>query len=156
VEADMTTFTKEEIEAQCAAEYEAVVGKVVLIHTVECYDEEMANATIGCDPPLIARIDAYDGGATDQCVIRWMDSENCDPVYDIEILEHHPVFAEEKVHPSWIYGTSRSTLGTTERASFVIGDAALQEAYADALPVHYNDDGTKKETAPAVGPSMVP
>jgi hypothetical protein len=152
----MTKFTKEEIESQCSAEYEGAVGKVVLISEIECYDEDLNNVTVQCAPPVIARIGTYDGGSTDQCVIRWMDDENCDPVYDIEILEFHPAFGEAKARPSWIYGTSRSTSGTIEQAPFVIADEATQEAYEDAEPVRFNDDGSKTELDSAPAYSIKP
>lgn len=128
----------------------------MLINKVECYNELDENVTLALDTPMIARITAYDGGATDPCVIRWMDDENCDPIYDFEILEQHAAFAEARVRPSWMYGTSRSTLGTTIGASFVLADAELQATYEGALPIYYNDDGTKKEAVKPIASSIAP
>jgi hypothetical protein len=140
-------FTRDEIEQQCAADYEAVVGKVILVRLVECGHNEHGNITVACDPPAIARVEPHRVGSTSDLVRRWMDYENCDPVYDISILEDHPAFAAVNARPSWVYGTSRWLGGGTDPAGFIVADDATQELYRDAEPVEYPDD-MERGTAP--------
>ncbi len=140
-------LTREEIERQCAADYEAVVGKVILVRMVECGHSEHGNITVICDPPAIARVEPYRDGPTSDLVRRWMDWENCDPVYDISMLEDHPAFAEVNARPSWVYGTSRWLAGGTDPACFTIADDSMQEWYRDADPIEYPED-TERGTAP--------
>lgn len=140
-------FTREEIERQCVADYEAVVGKVILVRMVECNNPEFGNITVVCDPPAIARVEPYRDGSASDLVRRWMDWENCDPVYDISILEDHPAFAEVNARPSWVYGTSRWLSGGNYPAFFTVADEATQERYRDAEPVEYPED-MERGTAP--------
>lgn len=138
-------FTQEEIETQVAADYDAVAGKVVLVRMVECNHPEYGNITVVCDPPVIARVEPYSEGSTSDLVRRWMDWENCDPVYDISILEDHPAFAEVNARPSWVYGTSRWRAGGTYPAFFTVADEIMQEQYRDAKPLEFELD---RATAP--------
>jgi hypothetical protein len=138
--AEQQIVTREQIEAQCAAEYEAVVGRVVLVTHVECAHPDHGNITVVCQPPAVARIEPYRDGASSDLVRRWMDWENCDPVYDISVLEDHPAFTAVNARPSWVYGTSRWLAGGTAPASFVIAPDALQERYRDADPITFDID----------------
>jgi hypothetical protein len=144
-------YTKEEVEKQIRDDYEACTGKVVHLHVVEGYDANGDNATVVCDPPVLARISPYPKGSEDQCIIRWMDNTNCDPVYDFEILEHHPAFDKAWVRPSWCYGTSRSIDGKALEANFTLASAELQEAHANTPEFDYSYLETMKkvEAAPA-------
>lgn len=139
-------YTREEIEKQVADDYEAVAGKVVLVRMVECNNPEYGNITVVCDPPAIARVEPYSEGSASDLVRRWMDWENCDPVYDISILEDHPAFAEVNARPSWVYGTSRWLAGGTYPAFFTVADEAMQERYRDAEPIEYPE--MERATAP--------
>jgi hypothetical protein len=147
----MAKFTEEQITEQVKADYEAVVGKVILLGVVECYDENNDSVTVECDPPVVARVIPYAGGANDECVVRWMDDEACDPVYEIAILEHHPAFDAARARPSWIYGTSRCTTGEVDPAAFTIADEVAQDRYRDAEPYEYD---YRSELAKASGPSI--
>jgi hypothetical protein len=148
----MQTFTEEQIEAQVKADYEAVAGKVILLTEVECYDENNDSVTVECDPPVVARVIPYAGGANDECVVRWMDDEACDPVYEIAILEHHPAFDEARARPSWIYGTSRCTTGEVGMSPYVIADEVLQERFRGAEEVVY--DYRSGQPARVTSPTM--
>jgi hypothetical protein len=130
----MPEIEKATIEAAVLAEYEAVQGKVVLAHTIECYDEHDDNATVVCDPPAICRIQPYRDTELGENLLRWTDDANCDPIFNLVVLEKHPAFAG--VRPSWIYGTTRSKDGTTRAGGFELADAAHQTRYegAKALP----------------------
>lgn len=126
----MASLTEAEINAQVLSDYRELAGKVVLLSEVECYDAQNCSATAQCEPPVIARIHPYSETRVRECVTRWTDNGNCDPVYDIEILEPHPAFAG--LRPSWVYGTCRSKSGNVEPASIRLADPATQEAYHDA------------------------
>lgn len=139
-------FTQEEIETQVAADYDAVAGKVVLVGMVECNHPEYGNITVVCDPPAIARVEPYSEGSASDLVRRWMDWENCDPAYDISILEEHPAFAEVNARPSWVYGTSRWLAGGTYPAFFTVAGEELQARYRDAVPLEYD---LERVTAPS-------
>ncbi|NTF18016.1 hypothetical protein G6L37_06335 [Agrobacterium rubi] len=138
-------FTREEIEQQCVEDYEAVVGKVVLVRMVECSHPAFGNITVVCDPPAIARVEPHHDGSASDFVRRWMDWENCDPVYDISVLEGHPAFSEVNARPSWVYGTSRWLTGGSDPAYFVLADEATQELYRDAEAVEYPIDGERSD-----------
>jgi hypothetical protein len=139
----MNKFSQQEIEELCSKDYESVVGKVILVTQIECFDQNEDSVTVYCDPPAIARIEAYEGGSHDQCVIRWMDDEHCDPVYDISILEPHQAFELANARPSWIYGTCRSTDGKIEAAPFALADEKTQDAYRHVEPVYYLEIGPR-------------
>ena len=138
-------FTREEIEKQVAEDYDEVVGKVVLARFVECGHPEAGNVTVICEPPAVVRVEAYQDGSDSHLVRRWMDWENCDPVYNISLLEAHPAITESGAVPSWIYGTSRWLSGGMAPGGFTIADEALQELYGDADPVEWPDTMERSE-----------
>lgn len=132
----LLSVTREQINKQCLEEYEKFKGKIVLVRQVECYDLDGNNVTINCDPPAIARVDAYhDPRNITECVTRWMDAEHCDPIYDISILETHPAF-ENETKPSWVYGTSRTLSGKVQEAPFIMADETLQADYRIATALY--------------------
>lgn len=138
-------FTREEIERLCIEEYEAIVGKVVLVRMVECSHPDLGNITVVCSPPAVARVEPHRDGSASDLVRRWMDWESIDPVYDISILEDHPAFADVNARPSWVYGTSRWLSGGSDPGGFVLADEATQEFYRDADPVEYPEDMERSE-----------
>lgn len=131
----MSRFTEAEINEAVLRDYNELVGKVVLLNEVDGYGVDDVNVTVTCDPPAIARISRYnDENLVKGFVTRWMDDVNCDPQYEVEILEPHPAFAE--MRSFWVYGTSRSTDGTIGKADFTVADDDMQAKYkgAPALP----------------------
>lgn len=135
----MPKFTEAEINEAVLRDYNELVGKVVLLNEVDGYDAHDTSVTVTCDPPAIARICRYSDKSVADCVTRWMDDVNCDPQYAIEILEPHPAFVG--MRPSWIYGTSRSTDGTTSKGDFVLADTEMQEKYKDAPALSSDEVG---------------
>jgi hypothetical protein len=134
------------IHEQVRADYEALKGKVVLLSEVECYDEKDCSVTVYCDPPAVARIAVYSPEQLRQCIERWTSHSNCDPVYDVSILETHPAFSSG-LRPSWAFGTCYSLAGTPpEKAAIEVADADMQALYAEApaLP----DDACAPPPAP--------
>lgn len=139
---------RNDLYAQAYADFEALKGKVVLLSEVECYDVSLCSVTAYCDPPAIARIVPYSSDSqARQCIERWTDEVNLDPVYDIEILEAHPAFAGG-LRPSWVFGTSYSLDAIPpEYAKIAIADPATQVQYADAKGLA--DDECVPPAAPA-------
>ena len=129
--------TVEVIERQVAEGYDSAAGKVVHLTNVEGYDRDDDSVTIHCDPPVVARIEAYADGASSDSILRWMDDENCDPVYSVSILEHHDAFVRAGVRPSWTYGTCRSTTAEVDPAPFVVADGAMQARFRDIECIDY-------------------
>jgi len=120
-------FTKEDIELQVLADYRELAGKVVLLTEVEGYDERGISETVACDPPAIGRVVTYNAKDIGESVLRWMDGDNCDPLYEVWILERHPAFND--MSPSWVYGTSRSTDGTVSPGGVTLAPADIQRKY---------------------------
>lgn len=117
--------SREEVEARVLTDYEAVIGKVVYLDVVECYRGEGELVTVTCDPPAIARIE--DDADLRNDLLRWMDDNHVDPVYNIRILDPHPSF--EGLRPSWIYGRTRVRFGPSEAPEFRIADHATQARF---------------------------
>ncbi len=115
------------VEELVVSDYKAVDGKVILAEEVYCGSTEGDCDWRYFNPPLIAKILHYDERGIDQDVKRWMDKENCDPIYDVRILESHPDFPDAK--NGHVYGISRSTDGKVDPPRFVVASDDIQEKY---------------------------
>lgn len=128
----------EAIEIKSMKDYHAVAGKVVLLSQVECLNDENSSVTVHCEPPAVARIMRYPTmEAVGTNVRRWTDDDHCDPVYDVEILEPHPVF--EDLRPSWVFGTCRATDGSVDLAPVRLADDAMQTTYARVAGLAFDE-----------------
>ncbi len=124
----MEDLANDVVEARCLADYEALVGKVVLAHAMQCMDEDDCSDGIHLSPPAVVRI-MPTNSVRDE-IYRWMDDWNCDPIYNVEVLEPHVAF--NKLRPSFVFGLSRSTDGTTAEADFELAPPEIQAKYAEA------------------------
>lgn len=105
-------MTREEIELRVLAEHRRLVGTEILVAEVTGFvDEDQVEFFL--DPPARMRVEAgFDA------VVRWMDDEWCDPIWDVKLIEPHPQLAHARSF--WMYGTSYSTHGSTEPARMTL------------------------------------
>lgn len=141
----MAKFTKDEINEAALRDYRSVAGKVVWVTQVECYDDNDNQAIVTCDPPALARIQAYEEREELENIPRWTNEEFCDPYYNLEILEKHPAFTG--LRPSWTFGTCRSVNGEINPAPFALAPPEVQEEYKDVAGLPYETGAAAPEGA---------
>ncbi len=157
-----TRLTEAEVEGLVRADYESLVGKVVLIDSMICSNGNDATDPVAFDPPALGRVlPSHSEANFHQDVLRWMDEDNCDPAYEVEILEPHPAFAG--LRPYFAHGASRSTRPgyVDPRPDFRLAPPDLQERYRDAPALDGSTLGacspeglvSKVERDPAPSPS---
>lgn len=111
-----------DIEQKALADFEALVGKVVLVGVVQGYRDERSEE-ISLAAPVFARILPYDERGLREDVVRWMDHDVIDPVYDIEVLSKHPDI--EGLSSTFVYGKTYFADGRTEPAHFAMASDDL-------------------------------
>lgn len=116
-----------DIEKKVLADFEALVGKVVLVGVVQGYRDERSEEIV-LRAPVFARIQPYDDRGLREDVLRWMDHDVIDPVYDIEVLSKHPDL--EGLSSTFVYGKTYFTDGRTEPAHFVLASQDLVARHA--------------------------
>jgi hypothetical protein len=125
---DMTA----QAQAKAKADYDELIGKVILVGTIDGYMNEIDQVVIDLDPPAVMRIVPYDDVSRPSHVDgRWMD-DVLDPVYDVELLEPHPQL--EGVRSMWIYGRSWTEKAEpTGSIDHTVAPDDLQEAHAPVV-----------------------
>lgn len=124
-----TSARKMALETQAMQEYVSLLGKVVEVRQLSGYvGEDSADFSCTGTKVRICTTDRSD-------ILRWMDDEWLDPVYNVEIVERggmsfagpgEPVVPEKIPRSCWIYGTSRSAkTGALQASDMVTVDGAF-------------------------------
>jgi hypothetical protein len=106
---------RRQAEVKAQADYLRHLGCVLLADEIDGYRNDDSFTAV-LDSPAVVRVCKTD----QQCILRWMDYEWIDPVWDVElIVPHHQL---RNAHGFWIYGTSYNANGSTEPARWKIAD----------------------------------
>lgn len=129
--------TPDECERLALEEYESLKGRLVRVSACMGYiDEDSVDLDCG-DKPAVVRV--LETRRDD--ILRWMDDECLDPVYDVEVVERGGLPLD--LRSCWIYGTTQRTDGQTESGSII---EVLDSAPLEHLGTTLNAKG------PVIGP----
>jgi len=117
----------QEIEQKAIRDFESLVGKVVLVGIIQGYKEEQSDEIV-LEEPVFARILPYDERGMREDVVRWMDDDVLDPVYDIKVLSRHP--RTDDLSSTFVYGTSYHRDGKVEPGHFVVPSDGMVSKHA--------------------------
>jgi hypothetical protein len=105
---------KEDIEAKALLDYESVLGKTILVSDASGYHNEDSGDLL-FDPPIRFRVIK----TIKSDVLRWMDLEWLDPVYNVEPVDSDPRL--EGWRSFWVYGASYNLkTGEVQKATFEV------------------------------------
>jgi hypothetical protein len=96
---------EEQLEAQALNDYDYYRGKVIEVGSISGYDDSDNSLDVKLHPPAIVRVLGTPKGD----IVRWMDDDHLDPVYNVDLVVPHPQL--EGMRSFWIYGESRSLRG---------------------------------------------
>jgi len=102
----------EAVESLALAEHASHVGKVVLARSISGYFLS-DSFDIVLDPPVRVRVEAVPEGD----IRRWRD-DWLDPVWDVAVLDDHPLLADKRSF--WVHGTSYHRDGRTEPGDLLL------------------------------------
>jgi hypothetical protein len=114
-------MTREEAEQRAQQDFEAVRGKVLLVHEVDGFNSDGDTTWVRLRTPARVRV-----GPTDpQDIIRWMDEKWLDPIWNVSLVEPHPQLTD--IRSLWMYGNSYSLDGGTEPGRRAPGHYEVEE-----------------------------
>jgi hypothetical protein len=110
-------------------DYLSIVGKVVVAGTVQ-----IGHSTVEIDPPAVLRVSPYtDDSISSYVTGRWMDGECLAPIYDVELLEPHPMIGE--ADNVWLLGQAYTDDGNELGGpDFVAAPDDMQRMHAPTDP----------------------
>lgn len=110
--------TPPELEAEAMQEYQALLGKNVLVHAISGY---IGNDSVDLKlkEPVLVKVQP----TTPDCIRRWHDTW-LDPVMEVAIVA--PTDEVRDLRSAWVYGTARHVNGSIEQSDLVKDGVVLR------------------------------